>query len=140
MINIRRRSENLKKSYILDTSALITYFSDEPGSEEVNTVIMADNSVNISEISIMEIYYIFIRKADENKAREVVRKIEELGIISIEISRTILFNGARIKAQHPLSLADAIIAATAIELQAQLIHKDPEFKPLTNRIKLVSLV
>lgn len=140
MINIRRRSENLKKKYILDTSALITYFSGEPGSEEINTVIMADNSVNISEISIMEIYYIFIRKADENKAREVVRKIEELGIISIEISRTILFNGARIKAQHPLSLADAIIAATAIELQAQLIHKDPEFKPLADRIRLVSLV
>ncbi|HMW21732.1 MAG TPA: PIN domain-containing protein [Nitrosomonas sp.] len=35
-----------------------------------------------------------------------------------------------IKATHPLSIADAWIAATALELEITLVHKDPEFEHL----------
>ncbi|MHB8167515.1 MAG: PIN domain-containing protein [Sulfuricella sp.] len=40
-----------------------------------------------------------------------------------------------IKAVHPLSLADAWIAASALELGATLVHKDPEFESLPGLIE-----
>ena len=42
----------------------------------------------------------------------------------------LLIRAASIKATHRLSLADAWIAATALELDATLVHKDPEFEKL----------
>ena len=40
----------------------------------------------------------------------------------------LLQRAAAIKATHPLSVADAWVAACAIDQGAILIHKDPEFK------------
>lgn len=42
----------------------------------------------------------------------------------------LLEKAAEIKARHPLSLADAWIAATAQLHSAILVHKDPEFAAL----------
>jgi predicted nucleic acid-binding protein len=43
-------------------------------------------------------------------------------------SPALLERAAAIKAQFPVSLADAWIAAAALELDAVLVHKDPEFE------------
>jgi predicted nucleic acid-binding protein len=42
-----------------------------------------------------------------------------------------LKRAATIKATHPLSLADACIAASALEEGAVLVHKDSEFQAVT---------
>lgn len=51
---------------------------------------------------------------------------------------TLLERAASVKATHALSVADAWIAATALELSATLVHKDPEFEqlPLLNEERL----
>lgn len=46
---------------------------------------------------------------------------------------------AEIKAYHPLSLADAWIAALALNRSAVLVHKDPEFEALSGLIHLLPL-
>ena len=46
---------------------------------------------------------------------------------------------SRYKATYSMSLADAMIAASARSLQATLMHKDPEFEPLAQEIDLLSL-
>ncbi len=38
--------------------------------------------------------------------------------------------GLLIKATHPLSVADAWIAAVALQLKVTLVHKDPDFENL----------
>ncbi|MEA3356768.1 MAG: PIN domain-containing protein [Candidatus Bipolaricaulota bacterium] len=43
------------------------------------------------------------------------------------------------KALYKLSLADAWIIATALREQAQLVHKDPEFEQVKERVHLLSL-
>ena len=45
-------------------------------------------------------------------------------------SDSLLLRAAELKAKHPLSLAVAWIAACALEHNAILVHKDPEFQPL----------
>jgi predicted nucleic acid-binding protein len=48
----------------------------------------------------------------------------------IHESAELLEAAAEIKAKHPLSLADAWIAAAASLAGATLVHKDPEFAAL----------
>ena len=50
-----------------------------------------------------------------------------------------VLTAARLKAQHRVSLADAIIAAFAIRQDAILLHKDPEFDALTGLLKMEAL-
>ncbi|MGC2166101.1 MAG: PIN domain-containing protein [Gallionella sp.] len=53
-----------------------------------------------------------------------------LPIIWSHQSPALLERAASVKATHPLSLADAWIAAAALQLDATLVHKDPEFENL----------
>jgi ribonuclease VapC len=44
-----------------------------------------------------------------------------------------------LKAKHRLSVADAWIAALARERNATLVHKDPEFEPVEDTLKMLKL-
>ena len=49
----------------------------------------------------------------------------------VEASEPLLERAAGIQACHSLSLADAWIAAAAQQIGATLLHKDPEFRSVT---------
>jgi predicted nucleic acid-binding protein len=51
----------------------------------------------------------------------------------------ILLTAARLKAEHHVSLADAVVAAFAIRNNAVLIHKDPEFEALAGLLPMEAL-
>ncbi len=53
--------------------------------------------------------------------------------------RTLSTAPARLKALFRLSFADSIIAAAALQLNAVLVHKDPEYEALKNEIRLKAL-
>ena len=46
----------------------------------------------------------------------------------MEASEPLLISAAQIMATHSLSLADAWIAASAVQSGTTLLHKDPEFQ------------
>ena len=50
-----------------------------------------------------------------------------------------MLTAGRLKADHRVSLADAVIAAFAIRRAAVLMHKDPEFEALTGLLPMESL-
>ena len=61
----------------------------------------------------------------------LLSKLLPLAFLPLGISLILLLEASRIKASHPLSIADAWIAATALLSQATLLHKDPEFEAIT---------
>lgn len=56
-----------------------------------------------------------------------------------QIDEPVLLTAARFKAEHRLSLADALIAAYARRRGAVLLHKDPEFEALAEHVELEAL-
>jgi len=46
---------------------------------------------------------------------------------------------SELKAQHKISVADSRITATAITLNATLVHKDPKFKFLSDKVTMKTL-
>jgi predicted nucleic acid-binding protein len=120
--------------YILDTSALLTLRSDEAGASRIMTLL--DEATSGSTVcygcfvSLMEVLYRVWKNEGETAGRAAYQKCKSLPIEWIHESIELLERAAMVKATHPLSFADAWVAATALELDATLVHKDPEFENL----------
>ena len=58
---------------------------------------------------------------------------------SYESSKELSLIAGRLKAAYRLSFADAWIAATAMFYDAILVHKDPDFEQLEDKLKALKL-
>ncbi|HEY1645212.1 MAG TPA: type II toxin-antitoxin system VapC family toxin [Candidatus Saccharimonadales bacterium] len=128
--------------FVLDTSALLTLHDDEPGAAEVEALLAevgSQQKVWICFVSLMEFSYIVQQKVGVEKARRSYAQLKQLPLMVVESGETLGLMAANIKAMHQVSLADAWIAATAQQLNATLMHKDPEFEELSQVVKLHSL-
>jgi len=118
------------KNYVLDTSAIFTYTKNENGSEIVEDILKGakrrKHSLFISFVTFMELYYITWQAKSEEAAKELIVLMEALPIVKVQSNERLTLSAGRIKATRRLSIADAFIAATAIDKKAILVHKDPE--------------
>ena len=122
------------KRYVLDTSALLTLRDDEPGADRVAEVLQLC-AVGKARcygcfITLMEVLYRVWRDEDEARGRLAYQQCLALPIEWVRDTDALLLKAAELKALYPLSLADAWIAACALEQGAVLMHKDPEFNAL----------
>ena len=123
-------------SFILDTSALMTFIEKEEGAERVREVLLR-NSIILHWLSILETVYIAQRELGEEEALTRYALLRKLKTQIIwDADESLLLNAARIKATHSLSLADSVIAAVAYQYKATLLHKDPEYEPLQDVIEM----
>lgn len=122
------------KAYVLDNSALLTLRSDEAGAERVQ--VLLDDAASDEVIcyacfmSLMEVLYRVWKNEGEAAGRAAYQQCVGLPVVWIHESTELLERAAQVKATYPLSVADVWIAATALELNATLVHKDPEFENL----------
>ena len=95
--------------FVLDTSAIFTLIEDEEGASRVEQILKKGDEVAMRRYAmIKQIDATIIWNADEPT----------------------LLTAAQLKASRRLSFADSIIAATAIQHNAILLHKEPEYEPL----------
>jgi predicted nucleic acid-binding protein len=128
-----------RERYLLDTSALLTLIEDEAGAERVEQVLTGDE-VWLPWLVLLEAYYISLQERGQAEADRRYALIKQLpATILWEVGELVLLTAARLKAMHHLSLADAIIAAFAIQQKAIFFHKDPEFEALTGQVSLEAL-
>jgi len=124
----------MTSAFVLDTSALIAAREGEPGSERVEALLREAQAGRIRCLacfmSLMEVYYRVWKDEGEAAGFNAYSQCLTLPIEWVHESSALLERAASVKATHPLSLADAWIAATALELGAILVHKDPEFENL----------
>ena len=134
----------MKPKFLLDTSAIITYFAGEDGADIIKDLL--ERSINdkalilIPFVARIEFYYINYKKTGEDTANQRYVYLSNLPVGFIDsISEPYVIQTGRIKAQYQISLADAMIASCAIIENAILVHKDPEFLLLEKEIKLQTL-
>ncbi len=118
-------------AFCLDTSAILTLRDDEPGAERVAMLLEGPNPCFACFITRMEVLYRVWKDEGERSGRLAYEQLQSLPIQWVDQTEPLLLEASRIKATHPLSVADAWIAATALNSQATLLHKDPEFEAIT---------
>jgi predicted nucleic acid-binding protein len=118
--------------WLLDTSALLALRDNEAGAERVADLLdrsaAGEQPCYASFMSLMEVYYRVWKDEGAEAGHQAYLSCLAMPLEWVHESATMLERAASIKATHPLSLADAWIAATALELGAVLVHKDPEFE------------
>jgi len=108
-----------RKNFVLDSFALLAYFQGEPGGTTVRDILKEASagsvSVMLPVVNLGEIYYIVARKRGRETALAIVEDISRLPVQLLDAGTDRVIAAADIKARHPLSYADAFVAAAAEE-------------------------
>jgi len=133
----------MNKRYLLDTSAILALRGDEPGADDVESILRKSESgeaeVYVSFISYMEAYYRIWRLEGEESAKRMYAELLSLPVFRIDVNDGILLRAGATKANYRLSVADSWIIASAMEVKASLVHKDPEFEQVEDIVSLIFL-
>lgn len=125
--------------YLLDTSAILTLLEDEEGAERVEAL-LREGQVLLPFLILLETYYITLQERSELVADRRYALLKQLPATFLwSVDEPTLLTAARFKARHRLSLADALIAAFAVQQGAILVHKDPEFEVLAELVRQEAL-
>jgi len=131
------------ENYVLDSTAFLTLFEDEPGAETVQKLLERAKKGEIvifaSFVSFTEIFYITLRENGEEEATRRVKLMNALAMTRVESSKELGLIAGRLKATKRVSFADTWIAATAIFYDAILVHKDPEFEQVKSKLEMLKL-
>jgi PIN domain nuclease of toxin-antitoxin system len=121
---------------VLDASAMIAFLRGEPGSDVVERYFGPEtHNLYAHALNLCEVYYDFLRAADEASAEGAVRDILLLGVrerndMASDFWRSV----GKLKAEHRrVSLADCCALALAGGLGAVLLSADRhELEPLAH--------
>jgi predicted nucleic acid-binding protein len=122
-------------THLLDSSAVIAYYFDEPGADQVAFLLEDNrNPPAVSCITEIEFWSRLRSLGDESSFESNWKEIAE--IVSIEP----LTNAAATRAreirqacQERLPTVDTLIAATASVRDITLVHRDPHFQSIPSR-------
>ncbi|QQR79571.1 MAG: PIN domain-containing protein [Deltaproteobacteria bacterium] len=130
-------------AFVLDTSAIVTFHENEPGADQIAQILKKAKArqakVYIPFMSFMEFYYGVYRLEGKGPAIKAYMELKLLSCEQVLLSESLLLLAGEVKATHRMSLGDSWVAATAIQQKACLIHKDPEFEPLSSKVSLMTL-
>ncbi len=120
-------------NYLFDTHALITLFHQEPGYQVVQSLFEGIESDQlkgfISSISLTELRYLYKNRFGEKEADARLLPVLKSGVEIIPVHTKIALIAGSIK-KPGISVADAIIAATALEISAKVVTGDRHFSYL----------
>lgn len=121
--------------YVLDSYALLGYLQNENFAERIESVLkdarIGHVYLYLHAIHLGEVYYIVLREQGAQKADMAYARIKAFPVTLVSrIDEELLLSAARLKAEFPISYADAFAAAMAIIYKSHLLTGDPEFKGL----------
>ena len=128
-------------NYILDAWAVVVWLEKESGYLRVSELLeKAGNReirLTMSIVNFGEVFYRTGKLYGIAEATRTERRIRALPInIIAPVEETLVMRAAYIKAQFPISYADAFAAALAEQEKAILVTGDPDFKRLEKTIKI----
>lgn len=120
---------NTNITHVLDTSALIAHYHEEPGFEEVeNLVADQSNRVVISSVTWLEfrirLHQLCPDKDERKRSMDIYRTLLGQGLPADDAIAARAYYLRQTSAER-LPNMDALIAATAAEHGAILVHRDP---------------
>jgi predicted nucleic acid-binding protein len=130
--------------YVLDTSALLAMYYQEPGALEVLEIVGTGVGGEIHEsatdlvdrepapvylpfMALMEIEYVVRQREGRYEADRASHLVRAWPLELKESSPIWRREAARVKSRYPLSLGDAWVAALALLQDARLVHRDAGF-------------
>jgi predicted nucleic acid-binding protein len=129
-----------KRRNLLDSSALIAFLGGERAGAAVRDLLRAADGAGdrllMNDVNIGEVYYVVAKRRSPAAAEAFLRALETMPIEVVSNVFADVIEAAKLKAQHAISYADAVAAATAIRHGAVLVTGDPEFRTLEGTVTI----
>ena len=129
------------KTYVLDASALMTFFENRAGAEQVEELLAkaadAKHPLLMSAVNWGEVYYSVWRARGEPAAAAKLQEIAQLPIEVIDVDMELTRLAASLKAQHNLPYADCFAAALAQNRKGTLVTSDKDFERAATALQIL---
>lgn len=120
---------------LVDTSAWIEWLIASPTGRLVTAELPGREQWLVPTIVQLELAKWMAREVDEDKADQVIAFTETCMVADLDT--TIALSAAELCARHKLATADAIVYATALAYDAELLTCDKHFRGLPG-VKLIA--
>jgi len=128
------------KDYVFDSFAIIAFFEDEPGADEVENVLreLYEKKARgwMSVINWGEVYYSTYREQGPDAAEAVVFQLAKYPITLVDADKGLTREAAEFKGKYPIAYADCFALALVKRKRAELLTGDPVFGKIREDIKL----
>ncbi len=127
------------KTYVLDASALMTFFENRAGADKVEKLLVdavnAGRPLAMSVVNWGEVYYAIWRAHGEKAATAKLQAIAQLPIQVSGVDMELARQAASLKAQYNLPYADCFAAALAQARKAAVVTTDKDFERIGTALK-----
>ena len=117
---------------MLDAYALLALYQGEPGARRVAELIEQGGrsalELYMCVVNIAEVLYELQRRRGLRASTEIADSLADLPLQPVPVDLALSIEAARLKAEHPISLADCYAAALAMQLGATLVTGDRDFR------------
>ena len=113
---------------VVDSSAWLAYFADEPNAQHFASAIEAPDSLIVPSITLLEVFKKVAQQRGEGVALQYVAVMQQGHVVALDAALALL--AATLGARHKLPLADSIIYAAAQQGDALLWTQDADFEGL----------
>jgi predicted nucleic acid-binding protein len=115
---------------VVDTSAWIEWLTASTTGKTIEKELPDKTSWIVPTIVQLELYKWLMREADEDRADQVIAFTQKCVVMPLDTGLALL--AAELHRQHKLATADAIVYATALQENADLLTCDDHFAKLPN--------
>jgi predicted nucleic acid-binding protein len=113
---------------VVDSSAWLAYFADEPNAQHFASAIEAPDSLIVPSITLLEVFKKVAQQRSEGVALQYVAVMQQGNVVALDAPLALL--AAMLGTRHKLPLADSIIYATAQQANALVWTQDADFAGL----------
>ena len=124
--------------YVLDAFAMLAVFRAEPGAQRMRQVVeqasLGQCSLLMTVVNAAEVYYRTAKEFDFDRADRVDVRLHSYAIDFVPVEEPLAREAGRIKALHPISYADCLVAALAQRSGAKILTGDRDFERFEGQI------
>lgn len=128
-------------SLIFDSFAMLRYFYQEAGHEQVREILKEAKGNEtprlISAINVGELIYIVRRRSGEEAKLQMLVKLKSLDFAILPCPNDLIFQAAELKARYPMTYADTFVVASALAHGAAVVTGDPEFRNVEHLVRII---
>jgi predicted nucleic acid-binding protein len=115
---------------VVDSSAWLAYFADEPSAGDFAAVIEDVRQLVVPAVCLLEVFKIVARQRGEGDALQAVAVMQQGAVVDLD--GALALSAARVGLDHQLPVADSIVYATARAVDGVVWTQDEDFDGLAD--------